>query len=90
MRIKNVGKCTIIFKGGVLEPGKVAIFNGGVENIGSALLKAYPKNLLDLDATKPEEVVSVVIEEPKPAEKPVKEPVAKKTPAKRVAKKSKK
>lgn len=62
MRIKNIGKCTIIFKGGSLEAGKVGVFNNGTEKLGAALLKAYPNNLLDLDNIKKEEVVEVVFE----------------------------
>ena len=70
MRIKNIGKCTIIFKGGSLEAGKVGVFNNGTEKLGAALLKAYPNNLLDLDNIKEEEVVEVVIgEEEAPAPK---------------------
>lgn len=64
MRIKNVGKCKIIFKGGSLDAGQVAVFKGGTEDIGVALLKAYPNNLLDLDNIKQEEIVEVVINEP--------------------------
>lgn len=71
MRIKNVGRSTIIFNGGSLEAGKVAIFNGEAEKIGSALLKAYPDRLLDLDNIKQEDVIDVVVDEVK------KEPKAK-------------
>ena len=85
MRIKNVGQCTIIFKGGILEAGKVAVFKGDSEKIGAALLKAYPRNLSNLDEIKPEEVVNVVIEAPK-AEELVK-PVKKVAPRKKVSKK---
>lgn len=63
MRIKNVGRSTIIFKGGSLEAGKVAIFNGEAEKIGSALLKAYPNKLMDLDNVKQEDIVDVVVED---------------------------
>lgn len=63
MRIKNVGRSTIIFNGGSLEAGKVAVFNGEAEKIGSALLKAYPKKLMDLDNVKQEDIVDVVVEE---------------------------
>lgn len=88
MRIKNVGKCTIVFKGGQLSAGKVAVFRGASEKIGSALLKAYPRNLEDLDKIKQEDIIDVVlgdtqVEEPK--EEPVKE-VAKVSPAKKVVK----
>ena len=74
MRIKNVGKCTIVFKGGELLAGKVAVFKGASEKIGSALLKAYPKNLEDLDRIKKEDIIDIVFEdnnEPKVG-KPVK------------------
>lgn len=71
MRIKNVGKCKIIFKGGSLDAGKVGVFNNGTEKLGVALLKAYPNNLLDLDNIKQEEIVEVVIDEP--AEEPKEE-----------------
>lgn len=63
MRIKNVGRSTIIFNGGSLEAGKVAIFNGEAEKIGSALLKAYPNKLMDLDNVKQEDIVDVVVED---------------------------
>lgn len=79
MRIKNIGKCTIIFKGGSLEAGKVGVFNNGTEKLGAALLKAYPNNLLDLDNIKEEEVVEVVIGE--------EEARAPKAPAKKKSKK---
>lgn len=79
MRIKNVGKCTIIFKGGVLNPGKVAIFNGSAEKIGESLLRAYPKNLEDLDCVKKEDIIDVVVEESEPEKVKVKKPVAKKS-----------
>jgi len=71
MRVKNVGKCKIIFNGGSLEAGQVAVFSGSAEKIGAALLKAYPNNLLDLDNIKQEEIVEVVIAEP--AEEPKEE-----------------
>lgn len=67
MRIKNVGKCLIIFNGGSLPVGKVADFKGEAEKIGLSLLRAYPKNLLNLDEVNEEEVVSVEIA---PEEKP--------------------
>lgn len=63
MRIKNVGKCKIIFNGGSLDAGQVAVFSGSAEKIGAALLIAYPNNLLDLDNIKQEEIVEVVINE---------------------------
>jgi hypothetical protein len=63
MRIKNVGRSTIIFNGGSLEAGKVAVFNGEAEKIGSALLKAYPNKLMDLDNVKQEDIVDVVVED---------------------------
>ena len=65
MRIKNVGRSTIIFNGGSLEVGKVAIFQGEAEKIGEVLLKVYPEKLIDLDNIKKEDVVDVVIAEPK-------------------------
>jgi hypothetical protein len=71
MRIKNVGKCKIIFNGGSLDAGQVAVFSGSAEKIGVALLIAYPNNLLDLDNIKQEEIVEVVIDEP--AEEPKEE-----------------
>lgn len=79
MRIKNVGKCTIIFKGGVLNPGKVAVFNGSAEKIGESLLRAYPNNLEDLDCVKKEDIIDVVVEETEPKKVVVKKPVAKKS-----------
>ena len=68
MRIKNVGRSTIIFNGGSLEAGKVAVFNGDAEKIGAALLKAYPSKLMDLDNLKQEDIVDVVVESPVKAE----------------------
>lgn len=59
MRIKNVGKCLIIFNGGSLPVGKVADFKGSAEKIGASLLKAYPSRLLNLDETKEEDIVSI-------------------------------
>ena len=84
MRIKNGGKCLIIFNGGSLPVGMVADFKGEAEKVGLALLKAYPKNLLNLDEDKPEETVTVEIgvepkAEPKAEPKPVKKVVKKKT-----------
>lgn len=73
MRIKNVGRSTIIFNGGSLEAGKVAVFNGEAEKIGSALLKAYPNKLMDLDNVKQEDIVDVVVED-NSAETPVETP----------------
>jgi hypothetical protein len=63
MRIKNVGRSTIIFNGGSLEAGKVAVFNDDAEKIGAALLKAYPSKLMDLDNIKQEDIVDVVVVE---------------------------
>lgn len=65
MRIKNIGKCLIVFNGGSLPVGKVADFKGDAEKIGNSLLKAYPDRLLDLDHIKEEEIVSVEVESPK-------------------------
>ena len=62
MRIKNVGRSTIIFNGGFLEAGKVAVFKDDAEEIGSALLRVYPDKLIDLDNIKKEDVVDVVVE----------------------------
>ena len=62
MRIKNVGRSTIIFNGGSLEAGKVAVFKDDAEEIGSALLRVYPDKLIDLDNIKKEDVVDVVVE----------------------------
>lgn len=81
MRIKNVGKCKIIFNGGSLDAGQVAVFSGSAEKIGVALLIAYPNNLLDLDNIKQEEIVEVVIDEP--AEEPKEAPVAQKKKSKK-------
>lgn len=67
MRIKNVGRSTIIFNGGSLDAGKVAIFQGEAEKIGATLLKVYPDRLIDLDNIKQEDVIDVVIESPKVA-----------------------
>ena len=86
MRIKNVGKCKFVFKGGSLEAGQVAVFKGSAEEIGKALLKAYPKNLSDLDNIKKEDVVNVVFEDEPAAE----EPKVVKKPVKKAVKKSKK
>lgn len=68
MRIKNVGRSTIIFNGGSLEAGKVAVFKDAAEDIGAKLLATYPDKLLDLDNIKKEDVIDVVIE-PKVAPK---------------------
>lgn len=81
MRIKNVGKCKIIFNGGSLDAGQVAVFSGSAEKIGAALLIAYPKNLLDLDNIKQEEIVEVVIDEP--VEESKEAPVAQKKKSKK-------
>lgn len=81
MRIKNVGKCKIIFNGGSLDAGQVAVFSGSAEKIGAALLTAYPNNLLDLDNIKQEEIVEVVVDEP--AEEPKEAPVAQKKKSKK-------
>ena len=68
MRIKNVGRSTIIFNGGSLEAGKVAVFQGEAEKIGATLLRLYPEKLTDLDNVKKEDIVDVVIEAPKKVE----------------------
>ena len=65
MRIKNVGRSTIIFNGGSLEAGKVAGFKDEAEKIGKVLLKVYPDKLMDLDNIKQEDIVDVVIGETK-------------------------
>lgn len=65
MRIKNVGRSTIIFNGGSLEAGKVAVFKDEAEKIGKVLLKVYPNKLMDLDNIKKEDIVDVVIGETK-------------------------
>lgn len=65
MRIKNVGRSTIIFNGGSLEAGKVAVFKDEAEKIGKVLLKVYPDKLMDLDNIKQEDIVDVVIGETK-------------------------
>lgn len=78
MRIKNVGKCTIVFKGGQLLAGKVAVFKGvEAESIGRALLKTYPRNLEDLDRIKKEDIVDVEFGTEEPKEEPKAKPVAK-------------
>lgn len=64
MRIKNVGRSTIIFNGGSLEPNKVAVFQGSSEKLGATLLRVYPDKLIDLDNIKKEDIVDVVIAEP--------------------------
>lgn len=70
MRIKNVGRSTIIFNGGSLEAGKVAVFKDEAEKIGKVLLKVYPDKLMDLDNIKQEDIVDVVIGEPKAKAEP--------------------
>lgn len=65
MRIKNVGRSTIIFNGGSLEPNMVAVFQGNAERLGATLLRVYPNKLIDLDNIKKEDVIDVVIDEPK-------------------------
>lgn len=71
MRIKNVGRSTIIFNGGSLEAGKVAVFQGNAEKLGATLLRVYPEKLIDLDNIKQEDIVDVVIESPKEEPKKV-------------------
>lgn len=84
MRIKNVGKCTIVFKGGELLAGKVAVFKGASEKIGSALLKAYPRNLEDLDKIKQEDIIDVTFgQEPEAPKKAPAKKFVKKAPAKK-------
>lgn len=61
MRIKNVGRSTIIFNGGSLDAGKIANFQGEAEKIGATLLRVYPDRLIDLDNIKKEDVVDVVV-----------------------------
>lgn len=68
MRIKNVGRSTIIFNGGSLEAGKVAVFKDEAEKIGKILLRVYPDKLMDLDNIKKEDIVDVVIGETKEEE----------------------
>lgn len=77
MRIKNVGKCTIVFKGGQLLAGKVAVFKGAAESIGEALLRAYPRNLEDLDRIKQEDIIDVEIGNSEPKVEPKVAPKAK-------------
>lgn len=76
MRIKNVGKCTIVFKGGKLVAGKVAVFKGAAEKIGEALLRAYPRNLEDLDGIRKEDIIDVEFGESEKTEEPKEEPKA--------------
>lgn len=89
MRIKNIGKCLIVFNGGSLPVGKVADFKGEAEKIGDALLKAYPDRLLDLDHIKEEEVVSVKVESPV-EESATEEPKSEEVKKSKKSKKSKK
>lgn len=70
MRIKNVGRSTIIFNGGSLEAGKVAVFKDEAEKIGKVLLKVYPDKLMDLDNIKKEDIVDVVIGDKEPKAEP--------------------
>ena len=65
MRIKNIGKCMIVFNGGSLSVGKVAEFKGEAEKIGLSLLKAYPNKLLNLDEVKQEDIIVVSIPQEK-------------------------
>lgn len=83
MRIKNVGRSTIIFNGGSLEAGKVAVFQGSAEKIGATLLRVYPSKLIDLDNIKKEDVIDVVIDKPKVEEPKVEEPKVTKSKAKK-------
>ena len=69
MRIKNVGRSTIIFNGGSLEAGKVAVFKDDAEKIGKVLLATYPDRLEDLDNIKKEDVVNIVIGDELPVKK---------------------
>lgn len=78
MRIKNVGRSTIIFNGGSLEAGKVAVFKDEAEKIGKVLLKVYPNKLIDLDNIKKEDVIDVVIGETKEEPKAVSKKKSKK------------
>lgn len=57
MKIRNDGRCKIVFNGGSLEPKAVAVFKGDAEKIGAVLLSRY-SFLTDLDNLK-EEVVEV-------------------------------
>lgn len=90
MRIKNVGKCLIVFNGGSLPVGKVADFRGDAEKIGAALLKAYPDKLLDLDHVTKEDVVPVVVGGKKPEVAAPKKVVTKKATSKKTTKSKKK
>lgn len=83
MRIKNVGRSTIIFNGGSLEPNMVAVFQGNAEKLGATLLRVYPEKLIDLDNIKKEDVIDVVIDEPKAEEHKVEKPKAKKGKSKK-------
>lgn len=83
MRIKNVGRSTIIFNGGSLEPNMVAVFQGNAEKLGATLLRIYPNKLIDLDNIKKEDVIDVVIDEPKVEEPKVEEPKVAKPKAKK-------
>lgn len=57
MKIKNDGRCKIVFEGGELAPKQVAMFKGDAEKIGAKLLATYPF-LTDLDNLK-EDVIEV-------------------------------
>lgn len=83
MRIKNVGRSTIIFNGGSLEPNMVAVFQGNAEKLGATLLRVYPSKLIDLDNIKKEDVIDVVIDEPKAEEPKIEKPKAKKGKSKK-------
>ena len=79
MRIKNVGKCLIVFNGVSLPVGKVADFRGESEKIGKALLRAYPDKLMDLDHVQKEDVVPVVVGDAEEAKAPKKVVIKKAT-----------
>lgn len=57
MKIKNDGRCKIVFDGGELAPKQVAVFKGEAEKLGAKLLSRY-SFLVDLDNLK-EDVIEV-------------------------------
>lgn len=79
MKIKNDGRCKIVFEGGELAPKQVAMFKGDAEKIGAKLLATY-SFLTDLDNLK-EEVIEV---------KTIGEKAEEETPKKKSRKKSRK
>lgn len=79
MKIKNDGRCKIVFDGGELAPKQVAVFKGEAEKLGAKLLSRYTF-LVDLDNLK-EDVIEV---------KTIGEKTEEETPKKKSRKKSRK